>query len=359
MADSGTVGSATAREGRGAGVGPVVGDVSFDASAESIAQARRLVATQLSEWGLAVLADDARLVASELLTNAVLHAQPPIAMLLTRLVDGVRLEVSDGSSDTPLLVRAGTDVMTGRGWTLVEALCHDWGVVPTDTGKVVWATLQLASAVGDSKVARPDSGLSARVDSQSVMAELMALAAPLERESAEERYEVSLGDVPTELLMAAKAHIDALIREFALMASGATGGRTPVPAELTTLIERVVGNFSEARQSIKRQALRAVDAHDARTQLSLYLPLSAADAGLAYLAALDEVDAYCRAEQLLTLESPPSHRVFRRWYVEELAAGLHRAADPEESDPHTPESFETRLLREFDTVSEQARRAIS
>ena len=116
---------------------------------------------------------------------------------------------------------------------------------------------------------------------------------------------MTLGDVPTDLLLAAKAHIDALIREFALLASGAAGGATsPVPQEFSALIERVVGNFSEARQSIKKQALRAAERGEPRTQLKLFLPLAAAEAGLEYLAALEEIDSYCRSEQMLTLETP-------------------------------------------------------
>jgi hypothetical protein len=90
--------------------------VTFDASAESVAQARRLVVTQLDAWSLSEISDDARLIASELLTNATLHAQPPIKMRLARLSSGIRLEVSDGSREMPLMMRAGSDVMTGRGW---------------------------------------------------------------------------------------------------------------------------------------------------------------------------------------------------------------------------------------------------
>jgi hypothetical protein len=164
---------------------------------------------------------------------------------------------------------------------------------------------------------------------------------------------VTLGDVPTDLLLAAKAHIDALIREFALLASGAAGGATsPVPQELSGLIERVVGNFSEARQSIKKQALRAAERGEPRTQLKLFLPLAAAEAGLEYLAALEEVDSYCRSEQMLTLETPAAHKLFRTWYVQELVAGLRRAADPENADPdYVPERFEARLLREYQRIS--------
>jgi hypothetical protein len=48
------------------------------------------------------------------------------------------------------------------------------------------------------------------------------------------------------------------------------------------------------------------------------LPVSAADAGPRYLAALDEVDRYARSARILTLETPPLHRLFRRWYVDAL-----------------------------------------
>jgi anti-sigma regulatory factor (Ser/Thr protein kinase) len=330
--------------------------VTFDASAESVARARRLVATQLDAWSLSEISDDARLVASELLTNAALHAQPPIKMRLARLNSGVRLEVSDGSREMPLMVRAGDDVMTGRGWTLVEALSHDWGVTPVSDGKLVWATL-LASGSDETALEPVDEAAEPREITES----------PTGDSADDARYEVSLGDVPTSLLVSAKAHVDALIREFALLAAGAATGTSGVPKELGFLIDRVVGNFAEARQSIKRQALHAAERNDPRTRLSLNLPLAAAEAGLAYLKALDEVDGYCRAERMLTLETPPSHRIFRRWYVEELVAGLRRAAkargvaapDPtgETTFDRPAEDFEARLLREYETLSAQQRPA--
>ena len=264
----------------------ICGGLSVDASAESISQARRLVVSQLESWGLSELSDDTRLVVSELLTNATLHARPPIRLRLGRLHNGVRVEVSDGSSELPLSIRAGTDVMTGRGWTLVEALCREWGVEIRDRGKVVWATLTLPGAPPE---AGEPTGNGA-ADTQTVETDLISLGEAGEpNEHTAIRYEVSLGDVPTPVLVAAKAHIDALSREFALMASGAVAGRHPVPAELTTLIEQVVGNFAAARQSIKKQALQAAQRNAPRTQLTLTLPVTAADAGAAYLAALDQV----------------------------------------------------------------------
>ena len=134
--------------------------------------------------------------------------------------------------------------MTGRGWSLVEALCDSWGVQSAGYGKVVWATLLPADA--------DPTEVPTTFDSHTVDAELVTLSPQPSSDEPVTRYEVTLGDVPTDLLLAAKAHIDALIREFALLASGAAGGATsPVPQELSALIERVVGNFSEARSPSK------------------------------------------------------------------------------------------------------------
>ncbi len=70
------------------------------------------------------------------------------------------------------------------------------------------------------------------------------------------RYPVWLGDVPTSLLLSAKAHVDNLVREFTLAARGAESNVSgQLPPHLASLIETVVNRFSEARQAIKRQAL--------------------------------------------------------------------------------------------------------
>ncbi|HWH31500.1 MAG TPA: GAF domain-containing protein, partial [Egibacteraceae bacterium] len=165
-----------------------------------------------------------------------------------------------------------------------------------------------------------------------------------------------LGDVPTQLLLSAKGHVDNLVREFALAAGGAASGTTAaVPAHLAQLIDTVVHRFAEARDSIKRQALAAARQGHDHLRLELRLPVSAARAGEEYLAALDQADAYCRAARLLTLESPPQHRVFRRWYVGELVAQLRQAAEGHEPAP--AETFEERLLREIDAFAAAERTA--
>src|ERR671926_411702 len=71
--------------------------------------------------------------------------------------------------------------------------------------------------------------------------------------------------------------------------------------------------------------------------------MGAAAAGETSLRPLEESDAFCRAARLLTLETPPQHRVFRHWYVGELVTQLRAAASGVAAPPPLP--FEDRLLQ--------------
>jgi GAF domain-containing protein len=281
----------------------------------------------------------AELVMTELLTNALLHGSAPVRLAVRVTPDGstARLEVRDGSRALPVRPRPSSDAMTGRGLALVDALSSGWGVLPDADGKVVWAELTAESVV----VAEPGD----------VDLELLLAAFDDDDELGSTRYTVSLGDVPTELLLAAKAHVDNLVRELTLAASGARSGITAaVPTALADLVHEVVTQFAEARHAIKRQALAAADAGEERTTLRLTLPAEAADAGERYLAALAEADAYGRASRLLTLAAPPQHAAFRRWYVTSLVDGLRRASAGEATV--VAPSFETYLLAEVDHLAE-------
>lgn len=307
---------------------------------EAVASARDVVAETLESLGLASLTADAVLVASELVTNAVLHGEGLVDVRVDPLDAGVRISVEDRARTPPVVALANPDAMTGRGLLLVSSLAIRWGADLTDSGKVVWAEL-----------------VPGRVPPDLTEEELLALWDGEGWASAGEselRHHVVLGEVPTDLLLAAKTHVDNLVREFTLTASGAATGTTgPVPPHLASLIETVVTGFADARRAIKRQAVDAARRGDERVRLELSLPAEAADAGEAYLEALDEADAYSRAARLLTLETPPQHRVFRQWYVGELVRQL-RAAAAGEAPPRS-ETFEQRLLREIDTVSEAQR----
>ncbi|HSK89988.1 MAG TPA: ATP-binding protein, partial [Euzebyales bacterium] len=319
--------------------------VTLDGTPGGVARARRFVAQQFAHHGLAEIADDAEIVAGELATNAMLYAGPPAELVLRIVPPRARVEVHDGSPLPPVRPQVSREAMTGRGLHLVEALTVDWGVDAGPTGKTVWA--EFDAGAGPAPTDLDES-------------ELIAMWTATEPEAASasggEVFTVRLGEVPTDLLLSAKSHVDNLVREFMLAASGARSGTTaPVPAPIIDLLETVVSRFAEARQAIKRQALAAAAAGRSHVRLELRLPASAADAGEEYLRALDQADAYCRAARLLTLESSPQHRVFRRWYVEELIGQLRRATAGESVAPG--QTFEQRLLREIDTVVAAERRA--
>ncbi len=311
--------------------------IELGAEPDAVPRARSFVATRLGDAGTEPgLVADAELAVSELVTNALLYAGPPVLVRVNSADEHIRIEVEDHSHHAPMRGVATADSMTGRGLTLVEALAQHWGVEHTPGGKVVWCEL---GPDGDQAVPADD------VDIDAILA-----AWSDDDDSPEPRVTLTLGDVPTDLLLAAKAHVDNLVREFALEA----GSGTAVPKHLARMIEAVVNRFADARHSIKRQAVAAAKAGAPRTTLVLALPLSSADAGEEYLAALDEADAYARAARLLTLATPPQHRVFRRWYVEALVRQLRDVSAGREPTPAP--TFEERLLEEVDELAGARRR---
>ncbi len=280
-------------------------------------------------------ADDAELVVAELVTNAILHAAPPVEIRLWVAADGMRVEVADGTDRPPVRPVANAEAMTGRGLALVAALARQWGFQARGTGKIVWA--ELGPSDGD------------ETTSDDIDALIDAWAEDID-EPTQQKFSVSLGDVPTDLLLEAKAHVDNLVREFSLATSGAaTGETTAVPPHLAQVMDVIMNRFAEPRQAIKRQALAAAARGEERTFLTMTLPLSAIEAGRQYLKALDDAESYARAARLLTLESPPQHRAFRRWYVSALVDQLSAIAAGKQ--PPQPPSFEHHLLDEFGTVA--------
>ncbi|HET6818690.1 MAG TPA: SpoIIE family protein phosphatase [Mycobacteriales bacterium] len=283
------------------------------------------------------LLDDAALVAAELLANARQHGASPVVVCVSGAGTRLRIEVRDASPRSPVRPSPSLTNMTGRGLSLVEAVTSRWGVERDPSGgKVVWAEFDAGLESGE---ATADDDLDA----------ILAAWGDDEPDAGEQRFEVVLGDVPTDLLLEAKAHIDNLVREFSLAGAAGDGPAAELPDHLVRLITTVVHGFSDARDAIKRQALAAARDGAVRTRLVLSLPLSAADAGEAYLAALDDADEYSRAARLLTLETPPDHRLFRRWYVNAVVQQLRQVAAGHRPQPVTP--FEDHLVGEIRRLS--------
>jgi anti-sigma regulatory factor (Ser/Thr protein kinase) len=106
-----------------------------------VAEARRIVGEVLTDWGCEGLIPDAQLVVTELITNAIVHAESPCQVTLDLTDDRLRIQVTDEDPSVPEpqpydLMREG-----GRGLLIVGALAAAWGIDEATRGKTVWAEL--------------------------------------------------------------------------------------------------------------------------------------------------------------------------------------------------------------------------
>ncbi|MGW3166358.1 ATP-binding protein [Streptomyces sp. NPDC001142] len=146
--------------------------IRFANSAHAVPQARRFLQEQLSPWGFTrndELMDRVLLVASELVTNSVLHGhslsagQIEILTVSLSLKPGVALGllVTDNSPKVPVPVIRPTHAEGGRGLRLVTAIADDWAAAPTTregkvVGKGVWAFFDWPDEAAQLKCGRVD-----------------------------------------------------------------------------------------------------------------------------------------------------------------------------------------------------------
>jgi PAS domain S-box-containing protein len=111
---------------------------------EQVAAGRGFVRDALGAWGHDELANTARLLASEILTNAVANTDHPVGLYLHHTAHELVVEVADDNARPPRLTLPGPAEESGRGLTLVDALSDAWGIRPSaGAGKVVWFSLAI------------------------------------------------------------------------------------------------------------------------------------------------------------------------------------------------------------------------
>ena len=119
----------------------------LDPHPRSVPTARKFVAQACHRWQLPHLQHDACLIISELVSNAVQHAETDLVVTASFSGDCLHLAVRDGDTRYPRLHRPVRDREQfelgerGRGMHLVHAVAAGWGAVPARGGKVVWATV--------------------------------------------------------------------------------------------------------------------------------------------------------------------------------------------------------------------------
>ena len=117
--------------------------------------ARGFVASQLAGEADREVLDAALLLASELVTNAVLHARTPLQLSLTASDDLILIAVGDGNQARPQQQPHALYDPGGRGLVIVDRFSACWGTKPSELGKTVWCALCRTSRERDEQWLTP------------------------------------------------------------------------------------------------------------------------------------------------------------------------------------------------------------
>ncbi|MFI2410693.1 SpoIIE family protein phosphatase [Streptomyces sp. NPDC018947] len=262
----------------------------------SAASARRFVGAAL-EGAAPGLADTARFLTGELVTNAVLHARTEVEVGVSVHAGRVRVRVTDrrpdrGPAPRPSPPYAGT----GRGLALVERLASRYGAEAGDGYKSVWFELWTEGPPPPSPGWRTGTPPVGPVRTRTVL----------------------LVDVPSALCSASQQHRHALLGELALAAF--TGEDLGVPARdlyaARDLNDMISAGLTAIRAQPSEAGLRSV---------SLTLPADAAPGVRALRRVLEAAEEAARDELLLMLPELPRGRAFQDWLFDEIVAQLSGA----------------------------------
>lgn len=90
------------------------------------------------------LLDDATLIVSEMITNAIQASASRVRLDIELHRDHIVLGVLDDAAGWPTPRRAPPTATNGRGLAIIEALSGQWGVTAEAPGKRVWARMPIA-----------------------------------------------------------------------------------------------------------------------------------------------------------------------------------------------------------------------
>jgi anti-sigma regulatory factor (Ser/Thr protein kinase) len=116
----------------------------FDVKSPSLA--RRHVEQFVADQGLDGATATISIIASELVTNAVIHGAEPVELTLRSDKGDVTIEVADGDERIDNIRPRAGHQSGGRGLHIVASLADRWGIRASHTGKTVWATVSTTHA---------------------------------------------------------------------------------------------------------------------------------------------------------------------------------------------------------------------
>nr|WP_246283714.1 ATP-binding protein [Nocardioides perillae] len=333
----------------------------------SVQAARRWVVDVCARLGRDDLADAAALGVSELVTNALLHAEPPLAVRVGGTREHPRVEVHDGSPtpptppdplatdldlgaflgdlaelgdlgdlgslgdrtdlearaeaqmggfdgldgliDDPDLVGSALLSTQGRGLGIVSMVSSAWGAYLVPDGKVVW----FEPACEEGSGAPSEAAVFTTTDDQA--------ASGASRRGP--RFPVFVQGVPVRTFAGFRHHFRELRRELRLLAL-AHGSEYPLATSLSVLLTDFESELAHAIGT--DQLEQALGSGAEQVDLVLEVPLTTPPVITQMLELLELADAFCRAERLLSLARTPLQRDFQRWFLGEFVRQSEGAA---------------------------------
>ena len=280
------------------------------AAPTSVPQARAWVSQELAGLGRPDLVDAAELGVSELVTNAILHAGPPILVRLRGTLRHPRVEVYDNSTRPPAGgqedITDDAHVMStvGRGLGIVALYSATWGAEIVADGKFVW----FEPAITDDVAGNDGTDETGEFNLRLVEEDGHPVEPP------DEQVYIELRGLPVQLFERFRTWFVELRRELRLLAM-AHGSDYPVATQLSDLAARL---DSEQRHTTGLDVLdEAITAGRERLDLTLRVPL-ATPATMAELHdLLERAELFCQEQRLLAVASTPQQLALQRWYLGE------------------------------------------
>lgn len=297
-------------------------EVVLAAQPGSVSAARRFVRSALADSDPPpTLVEDAALVVTELVSNAVLHAGGPITLhvVVSTGPAAVRIEVEDSSPVPPVLREYGTVASTGRGLNLVARMARRWGVDPATRGKRVWA--ELVAAAGETPVPAatapkpPATTLPIAVDEEDALA-------------------VRFLGVPVPVYLRLQEQNDAVLRELELLAFTADhAGDLEPSAELVEVIERSRRYFNNTREGFRGDVAAAAERGETTIDLDGAVTLAGLVPAADLVGLFEQAEELARSGELLIGPADPDVARLRRWFVEELSSQVLEGRPPRAYSP--------------------------
>ena len=272
---------------------------------EAVPSARALLRDAVEGTPFADRLEDGELALSELVTNALLHGRERISVTLRVGPQSLRVEVCDANPVSPSFSMLDPTAVTGRGLLLISAVSDRWGVDPAPGGKVVWFELLLGV------------DLQTRLDVDALLA---SWGDELAEDPALEDVRIVLTDLDVELVARAEAHVEALLRELALVLSA--GPSSDADLRTASRVLAAAAAVDPVRADLRRQLSAAVARGAELVDVTLTIRRGAAEVVRDFAHALDEADRLSRSGRLLTAPTPPELSHARRSYLRRVLAQL-------------------------------------